>query len=116
MQRLTLIRTYIFRSMAIVLLAVTASVVVTPEPNVYSVDKTFIKSHSPCAESTLLALTADDREDLDEEGSIDIQESQAISGGLTSFISFVRYPKAKVMPFTKMNSGQTYLLHRQLLI
>jgi hypothetical protein len=116
MQRLTLIRTYIFRSIALVLLAVTTWVVVTPEPNVYSVDKTFIKSHSPGAESTMLALTAADREDLDEEGSIDIQDSPAISSCPTSFISFVRYSKAKVIPFTKMNSGQTYLLHRQLLI
>ena len=116
MQRLTLLKTFVFRSIAFILLAVTAWVVVTPETNVYSVDKTFIKSHTNSAESTMLALTADDKEDLDEDGSMDIPVSPAITNCLTSLISFMKYSKANARPLAKMNSSQAYLLHRQLLI
>lgn len=116
MQGLTFIKTCLFRLLAAVLLAVSAGFVILPESNVYSFDKTFIKSHAPLADNYMLVLAADDKEDLDEDGSIDIQLSPVHFSGSMQFVSFDKGDKAKVSPLTKMKSNRVYILHRQLLI
>lgn len=98
------------------LLAVMAWAVLTPEANVYSFDKTFIKSHTPATDSFALALTADDKEDNDEDGTVDIQLSPALSVEWISLATFSRACKIKGIPLSKKNDHQVYIFHRQLRI
>jgi hypothetical protein len=116
MQRLTFIKTCLFRLLAIILLAVSAGFVILPESSIYSSDRTFIKSHAPLADNYMLVLTSDDKEDLDEDGSVDIQFSPLLFNGSMDFVSFDESDKARVKPLTKMKLNQAYILHRQLLI
>ena len=116
MQTRTLIKTCLFRLLAIILLAISVGFVVLPEFNLYFVDKTFVKSHTPATDNFALMLTADDKEDIDEDGAMDIQLSADFSTTLTAFVTFVEGSKIKVRPITKMNNHQVYIFHRQLLI
>ena len=116
MQRRTRIKTCLFRLLAIVLLAISAGFVVLPESNIYSIDKTFVKSHTPAADNFALMFTADDKEDIDEDGAMDIQLSADFSTALTAFVTIAEGSKIKVRPIAKMNHHQVYIFHRQLLI
>jgi len=114
MQRLKFIKTCLFRLLAFVLLAVSAGFVVVPESNPYSADKTFVKSHAP--DNFVLVLTADDKEDADEDGAIDVQLSHNFSEEFISLVAFTNGYKPKVKPLSKKKSHQVYIVHRQLLI
>jgi hypothetical protein len=114
MQGLTLIKNCLFRFLAFVLLAVSAGFVVLPESNPYSIDKTFVKSHAP--DNFVLVLTADDKEDRDEDGTIDIQLSPDFSVEFISLVSFTDSCKSNIRPSLKKKSYQAYIVYRQLLI
>jgi hypothetical protein len=116
MPRLALIKALFFRLAACVLLAVSVGFVVVPEPTVYSTGRTFIKSHIPSADSYMLVLNSDDREDLDEDGYIDVQVSPLYFEGLITFVSFGN-DKTLTKPTERVNNvRETYIIHRQLLI
>jgi len=114
MQGLTLIKTCLFRSLAIILLAVSAGFVM-PDSNPYSADKTFVKAHAP-ADNFVLLLTADDKEDIDEDGAMDVQLSHDFFSELVLLVAYVDGCKANVKPLSKMSNHQAYIFHRQLLI
>jgi hypothetical protein len=61
-------------------------------------------------------LTADDKEDIDEDGAMDIQLSADFSTALTAFVTIAEGGKIKVRPVAKMNHQLVYIYHRQLLI
>jgi hypothetical protein len=109
-------KTRVLPAIAFILLAVMAWAVLIPESNVYSVDKTFIKSHTPANDNFALVLTADDKEDNDEDGTMDLQLSPDFSIELISLATFSRVCKIKVSPMSKMNDHQVYIFHRQLLL
>jgi hypothetical protein len=115
MQGVTFLKTCLFRLLAMLLLAVSAGFVVVPDSNPYSADKTFVKQHSP-ADSFVLMLTADDKEDLDEDGTIGVQLAPEFSAEFISLVTFANSCKAKARPIVKMNTSQAYIFHRQLLI
>ena len=112
----TLIKTSLFRLLAIILLAISAGFVILPESNLYSVDKTFVKSHTPVADNLAWVLAADDKEDIDEDGAVDVQLSSEFSAELISFVSFTDGSKANTRPKVKTKNHHVYLFHRQLLI
>lgn len=115
MQQLKFIKTSLFRLSAFVLLAVSVGFVVVPESNPYSPDKTFVKSHA-LADNFVLVLTADDKEDRDEDGAMDVQLSPDFSAEFISLVSFTDACKSNVKPVSKKISRQGYIFHRQLLI
>ena len=114
MQGLTFIKTCLFRSLAFVLLAVSAGFVM-PDSNPYSADKTFVKAHAP-ADNFVLLLTADDKEDIDEDGAMDVQLSHDFSAELVLHIAYADGCKTNMRPLSKLNNHQAYIFHRQLLI
>jgi len=114
MQGLTFIKTCLFRSLAIVLLAVSAGFVI-PDSNLYSANKTFVKAHTP-ADNFVLLLTADDKEDIDEDGAIGVQLSHDFSAELVLLVAYADGCKANVKPLSKRSNHQAYIFHRQLLI
>ncbi len=116
MQRPNFIKTCLFRLLAFVLLAASIGFVLVPDYNVYSFDKTFIRSHAPTADNYLLALTSDDKEDLDEDRTVDTPVSLGLSAGLISFISFGHDFKDKAKSVDRIKINQAYIFHRQLLI
>jgi hypothetical protein len=116
MQRSVYIKTYLFRFLAFVLLALSIGFVVVPESNFFSVDKTFVKAHAPTADSFGALLKADDKEDLDEDGAVDVQLSHNFSVELISWVAFSDGYKIQTKPLSKKNTHQVYLVHRQLLI
>ncbi|HEV8512131.1 MAG TPA: hypothetical protein VGQ59_02580 [Cyclobacteriaceae bacterium] len=116
MRRLAYIKTYLFRFLAIVLLALSAGFIVAPESNPYSTDKTFVKAHAPTADNFGAFLKADDKEDMDEDGTLGVQLSHDFSVELISWVAFTDDYKIQAKPLSKRNSQQFYLVHRQLLI
>ena len=115
MQGLTFIKNCLFRLLAFVLLAVSAGFVVVPESNPYSADKTFVKSHAP-ADNFVLVLTADDKEDRDEDSAVDVQLSPDFSVEFVSLIAFTDGCNSNVKPLSKKVCHQVYIVHQQLLI
>jgi|GEM_PF-3143826 len=116
MQIRTLTKTSFFRLLTIALLAMSAGFVVLPESNLYSVDKTFVKSHVPAADNFALILTADDKEDMEEDGTVDAQFSADFFAEFVSFVIFLDRCDANGRPTAKMNNHPTFIFHRQLLI
>jgi len=116
MQGLALIKTYLFRFLAFVLLALSAGFIVVPESNPFSADKTFVKAHAPTADSFGALLKADDKEDMDEDGALDVQLSHDFSAEFISSVAHTDEYKIQTRPLSKKNSYQVYLVHRQLLI
>ena len=90
--------------------------VLVSESNVYSAGRTFIKSHAHASDNYMLVLTSDDKEDLDEDGSVDIEVSPDFLMWVTSVVSSGENTKAMTKPLVKMNACQAYIFHRQLLI
>jgi len=115
MQGLTFIKTYLFRLLALVLLAVSAGLVVVPESNSYSADRTIVKSHVP-TESFVLVLTEDDKEDIDEDGAIYVPLSPEFSTELVTLVAFLGDGTISTKPFSKVSNLDAYIFHRQLLI
>jgi len=116
MHRLIFTKTRIFRVIGLILLAVMTWAVLIPESNAYSVDKTYIKSHTPSADNFALVLAADDKEDNDEDGTMDFQLSPDFSIELISLATFSGAGKIRISPMSKMKDCQVYIFHRQLLI
>jgi len=115
MQRLTLLKTFVFRSIAFILLAVTAWVVVTPETNVYSVEKTFIKSHTNRPKVLCWPLRPMTRKTWMRMGQWIFRFP--LQSQLPDFAYFLHEVfEGERKTVGKMNSSQAYLLHRQLLI
>lgn len=116
MQGLAYIKTYLFRFLAIVLLALSVGFVVAPESNPFSANKTFVKAHAPTADSFGVLLKADDKEDMDEDGALDVHFFHDFSVELISSVAFTQDYKIQAGPLSKKNNQQVYLFHRQLLI
>jgi hypothetical protein len=116
MQGRTFLKTYLFRGVAILLLAVTAGIVILPESDIYADGKTFVKSPAPVKDNFALAFTADDIEDADDEGSTDTPISPALEAGTVAFISWAEGPKPLLKSWKKKRAYQVYLFHQQLLI
>jgi len=60
----------------------TIGFVLLPDSGTYSADTTFIKSHVPSADNYYFSILSDDKEDTDEDGSVDIQISSWLPTGL----------------------------------
>jgi len=114
MQQHKFIKTCLFRLLAFVLLAVSAGFVVASESNPYSADKTFVKTHVP--NNFVLVLTVDDKDDLDEDGTLDVQLPCDFSREFISLVAFTDGYKIEVKPLSKNKNRQFYIVHRQLLI
>ncbi len=102
-----------FRALAYALLVVSAVFVALPEGNIYSVDKTFIKSHMPASDNFALA---DDKEDVNEDGAINFQFAASFYAGSFLFVSADDRSIASARLLKNSYADQVYLLHRQLLL
>jgi hypothetical protein len=111
-----LIKIFLFRFVASVLLVLSLGFVMCSESNVCAMDETFVKSHSPVSDNYVLALSVDDKEDMDEDNAIDLPVSAGMIGEAVSIylVSKSFYTSLNERPDNAM--GQVYLRHRQLLI
>jgi hypothetical protein len=116
MQGFAYIKTYLLRFLALILLVLSAGFVVAPESSLFSADKTFVKAHAPTADSFIVLLKADDKEDVDEDGAMDVQLSHDLPIEFISWMVFADDYKIKAKPLSKKSIHQVYLVHRQLLI
>lgn len=116
MFNLDFIKVSLFRFVASALLALSIGSVMICESNVCAADRTFVKSHSPVSDNHLLALSADDKEDIDDDNSVALPASSGLASEIFSYScvreSFGNTPTRReaIVPC------QAYLRHRQLLI
>jgi hypothetical protein len=105
----------VIRITACVLLTLSMGISLLQETSSYTSGKAFIKAHSPVSENVTL-IGADDIEDLDEDGSMDILTPAnfviaLFPAAFLSTESVAVCAVEKVFPFS-----ETYLRHHQLLI
>jgi hypothetical protein len=112
----TFIKVSLFRFVASVLLALSIGSVMICESNVCAVDRTFVKSHSPVSDNHLLALSADDKEDTDEDNSVELPSSSGLIHEILSFTYTGESFSTSSAHCPANLKRQVYLRHRQLLI
>jgi hypothetical protein len=115
MSRPAFIKTCLFRSLAIFLLALSTGFVIVPDSNPFSADKTFVKAHAP-SDNFVISIKGDDKEDLDEDGVIQVHLSSDFSMEFISWVTLTDDYKPQVKPLAKKYRHHVYLVHRQFLI
>lgn len=116
MLNLNFIKVFLFRFVACALLALSIGSVMICESNVCAADMTFVKSHSPASDNHLLALSADDKEDIDEDNCVELPSSSGLIHEIFSFTYTVESFKNSFTHKAANVKCQVYLRHRQLLI
>ncbi|MBS1505395.1 MAG: hypothetical protein JSS79_02005 [Bacteroidetes bacterium] len=116
MSNLNFIKVSLFRFVAGALLALSVSSVMMCESNVCAVNRIFVKSHSPVSDNYLLALSADDKEDIDDDNSVELPEYSGLIHALPSLIDVGESVQPSRSREASVIKCQVYLWHRQLLI
>lgn len=106
----------LFRVASVLLLTSITGFFLTPEPSTYTLSKTFIKSHAPSVSGYLFSTSSDDREDTDEDASVDVNIPSDLSAA--SIVRVLFHDSHLILgdPYMNLLVTEVYLIHRQLLI